>query len=289
MPDSTWKAFYWIFISSLFFSVMGVAVKFLSSDFSSNTLVFYRAFFNFILFLPLFLSPNFRIIKKGSRVLVFRGFFGFLGVSFHYYALKSLPLGVAYLIGYTAPLFVIVFSFIFLKESLSRGALFFIFVVFCGFFFISLPALSFTEGEVYYSLLSIIVAILGAVFAAAAYTAVRAAGQSFRPEMIVFYLCLVSTGLSLPYFLWQWEIPQNKEQVFLIFIMGISATFAQYALTKGYQFAKAGPVSVMSGMSALFSLLWGYLFFREILFFDQLIGGVLIFFGVSGLSLYKKH
>lgn len=285
------KAFYWIFLSSLCFSIMGITVKFLSTHFSPNSLVFYRSSLNLILFLPLFLNPHFRLIQKGSRVLLIRGFFGFCGVSLHFYALKNLPMGVAYLASYMAPLFVILFSFIFLKERLSKTALLFMGVVVIGFYFLSAPtwvtSTASPKNELY-PILPLLGAVLGSICAAAALTAVRAAGKNFKPELIVFYLSLVSVFLSFPGFFINFEPLQSSDDLFLILVMGGTATIAQVCLTKGYQFAKAGPVSVMSGMSSVFSLGWGYILFQEVLQTNQLFGAVLILIGVSGLSLRQS-
>ena len=109
-------------VAALQFSAMALFAKAASAHLSGPQVAWLR----FALGLPLVVVPLMRgqrLRPVDYRSLFLRGLFGSFAVLTYFLAIAHLPVGIATLLNNSSPLFVALFSFLFLREPLGRNTL----------------------------------------------------------------------------------------------------------------------------------------------------------------------
>jgi drug/metabolite transporter (DMT)-like permease len=286
--DEPGRALAWMAGAALCFSVSGYFVKNLATTgLPTMELVFYRSLINAGIMLFLMLKAGEPLVPKGDlQVLLLRGVAGFLSLACLFYSLSQLPLSIAMMIAWCSPIFVIFFSAAFLNETLGWPRLAWAAAAFYGLTLLVRPDSALEQGASF-PLRAVGIGLAGAASAGLAYVAVRAATARVGVNTIVFYFTGISTLISLPFIWADYQAPHD-EQITQILGMALSATAAQYMMTQGYRFAKAGVVSLMNLLTPAFSAIIGWLLLKESLSPGQFAGMVLIAGAILGLSWKKK-
>ncbi|MBL7714548.1 MAG: DMT family transporter [Bdellovibrionales bacterium] len=289
MQDQLGRSLFWMCLSAFFFSLMSLMVRWLSAEVPHATIVFFRSFTNFVI--SLILAWTFFRSERWHRnqlpLLIFRGLMGFIAVTCLFYAIQHIPLALSTLINWSSPVFVILFSWIFLKEKTSVRSIPWIVLSFLG--LISLvyqPEPTATSSVQPINQHALMIAWLGSAFAAAAYISVRAAATKIGVNTIILFFSGIGSLLGLP---WMWVVMQSSAPLTMLVtgklvLMGLLATCGQYCMTQGYRFSSAGKVSSMGLLNAAFGAIWGWTFFSEVLTPFQWFGAILIVLGVVGVA-----
>lgn len=271
------KGYILMFISAIFFSGMGVIVRY-TNDLPLFERVFFRNLVMLVIVSVLISTSgiSFFGLRKSRGHLVMRSLFGFLGVCLYFFTLSNIPLADAVTLNKLSPFFVVIAAAIFLKEKISPFHSVALVVVFTGVLLIVKPGFN---PELIPAL-----AGLGSAFCAGlAYTTIRHLGKTEHPFTIIFYFCSISTILSIPLMLMDFQIPSMKELLLLVGI-GFFASGGQFFMTLSYRYGEAGKVSILGYFTVIFSVVFGFLFFGEIP--DMLSGvGIILVIGTA-LVLY---
>jgi drug/metabolite transporter (DMT)-like permease len=281
------RGIFWLIFSGFSFSVMSLFFKNLSQTLSVSELVFYRSFSNFLFFFPVMLYRKDPLFPSGKRVLVIRSLAGLGGLACYIYALSVLPLSVAAMLNWSSPIFVIIFSSIFLKEKTHRQVLLWVLVSLIGLVLILRPDPQLQA--VALPLSGILIGVLGSAFAGIAYTAVRAASSRVSVYTIIVYFTALSTLISTPFFLKNFQ-NLDVSQMKGVLGMAVFAALGQLGLTQGFRLLKAGVASALGLNTVLFASLWGGWFFDETLDWVQWVGMGLLGLGIvlTGLKARAK-
>ena len=105
--------------------------------------------------------------------------------------------------------------------------------------------------------------VLGALFAAFAYVAVRKLGATEPPILVVFYFPAISVPVSLPFALSEWVWPDLQGWLLLLGV-GAATQTAQLALTKGLARERAGKATSVGYLQIAFALVFGAAFFGQV-------------------------
>lgn len=273
----------WMLTASIAFSTMFSLVKVVSSQIPVFEIVFFRSALSLVVVVAIMMirGESFKV-SSNKNVLILRGVAGFGGASCLFYALGHLPIGISSILQGCSPLFVIVFSRLFLKENVPGNSWIWIALSFCGVILISRPDLS-ESGASALPFVPVAIGILGAASGGLAYVAVRAATAQVSVNMIVLYFSGIATLLSLPLAARDFVWPEPEIWPHL-FAMGGVATLAQVAMTQGYRFAPAPLASTMSLVNAGIAALFGLIFFGEILLPVQWLGMAVLGCALTVLS-----
>lgn len=252
-------------IASLIFALMGAAAKLVGDNYTSIQIVFYRGLFasSFIIFTVL--GGN-KLSNQGGRfwLLMFRGLVGTLALYALFYNIKTIGLALSITYLQTAPIFVALFSWIFLKETIKWQGWLAIIIGFVGILVIFRP--DFDTG-----IKSNLLGLFNGISAGAAYTSVRELRKNYDNRSIVLSFAL--WGMLLPIvsmvlgeigiltsldfmisgFAWPW-----REQWWALLAVGVFALIGQILITKAYREEKAGLVSAIGYVNIPFSILIGY-------------------------------
>ncbi|MDW7651902.1 MAG: DMT family transporter [Bacillota bacterium] len=243
-------------LSSLFFAVMATLVK-LSGDLPTMEKVFFRNVVGFTASGFIIWRSRGSFFGTDKKALLFRSFFGFLGLVFYFYAIDSLPLGNAVILNQMNPFFVLILAFLFLRERIVGSQWVAIAIAITGVAFIVQPGGG-------YSLMPALVGLLSAVFAAAAYTVIRHLRLSDAPQTIVFYFTGFTTLATIPFLVFgQFAMP-NLNQLLALLGVGVTATAGQFLMTHAYRYCEAGDLSIYSYGNTVFAtflavIIWGEL------------------------------
>lgn len=246
--------------SAFFFSLMSVFVKLAGRGLPASHLVLGRSVVT--LALSYWVLRRAGLSARGvDRVrLALRGLFGFLALNCYFISLKQLPLADATVLQYSSPIFTALFAAIALGERLRPAEIGCVAVSFGGVLLVARPAFLFGAAGVPARPLA--VALAGSVLSAVAYVLVRQMRRTDRPEVVVFYLPLVTLPLSVPPVVAEATWPSPLGWLFL-FGIGVFTQAGQLFMTRALHVETASRASAMSFLQVVFAYLWGLLLFHE--------------------------
>ena len=263
------KGILFIILSALGFAFMSLFVK-LAGDLPSMQKSFFRNLVS--LFFAFYIIKKskigFKFKKENLLLLILRATFGTLGIVLNYYAIENLILSDATMLNKLSPFFVIIFSFIILKEKIKLWQILSILIAFLGSLFIINPNLiiGLLNNNVPTSSLNsfpALVGFLGAMCAGLAYTMVRF--LSLRGEkgpFIVFFFSCFSCLAILPFIIFNFS-PMSVSQTIYLLLAGLFASLGQFAITAAYANAPAKEISIFDYSQIIFSGILGYIVFNQ--------------------------
>jgi len=284
LNDNKPKAVLLMIISALGFSLMGVMVRY-----SGDLPVFEKVFFRNLvsLFIAFFVLKrlnghgNLFGRRENQKFLLSRSLLGLCGVILYFYAIDNLVLSDAFALNRISPFFILIFSWYFLKEIITKVHILSFVLVFLGATLIIKPQFN-------YSVIPAVSGLLSAVFAGGAYTLVRFLKNKERSATIVFYFSFVSVVGMIPLVFLDFKVPNLNQFLFLI-LTGVCAGIGQFGLTMAYKYAPASQVSVYSYTGIIFSGILGYLFWGELADITAIIGAVIIISMAIILFFYNQR
>ncbi|WP_185285748.1 DMT family transporter [Staphylococcus warneri] len=245
-----------ILISAIGFSFMSVFFR-LSGDLS----VFQKSLARNLvaMFIPLFFIFKYKQPMFGKLssqpLLISRSTLGLIGVLLNIYALDHMVLSDADTLMKLNPFWTILLCFIFLHEKVRKYQISAMIVAILGMLLIVKPEFS-------SSFIPALIGLLSGIFAASAYTCVRALSTREAPYTIVFYFSLFSVIVLIPFSIFTFE-PMSKLQLLYLFGAGLSAAVGQIGITLAYSFAAAKDISIFTYASIIFTAIFGFILFGE--------------------------
>lgn len=286
--NSKMKGIVAILISAIGFSFMAVFFR-LAGDLP----VFQKSLArNFVaMFIPLFFIIKFKqpfFGKLSSQpLLITRSILGLTGVLLNIYAIDHMVLSDADILMKLNPFWTILLSLIFLKEYIQKYQITAMLVAIVGMLFVVKPEFS-------SEILPALTGLLSGIFAASAYTAVRALSTREAPYTIVFYFSFFSVIALLPFVIFTYE-PMSRIQIIYLVLAGLSAAVGQIGITVAYSYAPAKDISIFTYASIIFTALIGFVLFKEAPDFYAVIGYIIILgasyymFEKARRSTYPEH
>jgi drug/metabolite transporter (DMT)-like permease len=261
----------YVLLSSIYFSFMNVAVKFLSGI-PSHELVFFRGVISLVItYLQL---KKMGVSPWGNRksILILRGVFGTTALLMYFYTLQKMPLATAITLQYLSPIFTVILATFILKEKTKMIQWFFFFVSFSGVIFIK----GFESTDNNYLFL---IGITAAVFSGLAYNMVRKLKDSDHALVVIFYFPLITIPVIGPYTLYNFVVPSGIEWLGIL-ALGLFTQLGQVYMTKAYQSEEFSKISNFNYLGIVYASSYGFLFFGEVLTWEMVFGILLIIFGV---------
>ncbi|MDU5709163.1 MAG: DMT family transporter [Veillonella sp.] len=268
------KGLIYALLSALLFSTMNVFVKLLGTNIPPGEIAFARGFFGTVAVLIIMYVKGIRFSKENRGLLVMRGLYG---------GLVHIKLSDATILFQTTGIFVFIFSALFLKESIPKGAGKWLGVILIAVLVMVNP-FSY-ESFSWYAL----VAILGAALAAAAYTTIRTIskrGKHSNFEIMAYFMItgmiagLVTTDKLV--------MPQGTDWLIIFAIGGISVV-AQFFLTGAFVTTNAVVAQFLQYVGVFISSFYGFLIFGESLSIATVGAGIAMFISSVMLARLKEQ
>jgi len=277
------KGILFILLAGAGFALMGLFV-----NLAGNVPTMQKAFFRNIV--PVFIAGvglkragEAIQVNKGDLIfLILRASFGTAGIICNFYALDHMKLSDANMLNKLSPFFVIIFSFIILKEKISIFQGIAVFGAFVGAMFIIKPT-----GDV--TMFPALIGALGGVGAGAAYTMVRILGKRrVNGKLIVFFFSAFSCLICLPFLIVQFT-PMSLYQTLILILSGIAAAVGQLAITKAYFYAPAKEISIYDYNQIIISTVLGFIFLNQLPDIYSFLGYIIIFGMGIWMYFYNRN
>ena len=272
VSDKT-KGIFWMLVSVLGFTFMGIAVKYLPRI-PTYEKVFFRNSVSFI-------TSAYILYKQKESIKVAKQHIPFIGMVANFYALENLTMAEANMLNKLSPVFVTICACIFLKERVDKKQVIGIILMLIAVIFVIKPSFS---PEVIPSLAG----LFSAVLAGFSYTIIRYLYGKVKAEINVFYFSLLSVICTFPLMMLNFIKPNLFETFMLIVGIGVSAAMGQFGLTYAYTFAPASEVSIYNYVIIITSMLMDYILFSTIPDLFSFIGGLIIMSTAIYLYLHNR-
>lgn len=260
MIKSKNKAIIYILLSAFSFAFMFAFVR-MAGDLPTTQKTFFRNFVALFFAIGILKKNHIKFEVKGKEnnfVIFVRAAAGTAGMLGNFYAIDHMVLSDASMLNKMSPFFVIVFSYIFLKEKLTFFQLATVIGAFIGSLFIIKPSFAGTE------VLPALVGFLGGMGAGLAYTCVRYLGQhGVKGPVIVAYFSGFSCLVTLPFLIFDYH-PMSITQLLCLIGAGAAAAGGQFSITAAYSHAPAKEISVYDYSQLIFTTTLGFFFFGDI-------------------------
>ena len=281
-----YKSILYMLFASFLSAFTGLFTKMITMEISSLEAVFFRNLIGLmVVSFAIYKHPT--KSKGGKATLLFvRGFLGFVGILLFFYSIQTIPLGIAITLNKTSPIFGALFSFLFLKEYITKYQILAMLIAFFGVMFILFP------GTFEFDI-NMFLAVLGGLVAGLAYTSIRSLKGFYDTKEILFSFSLI--GCLFPFILLVISafitIPKGFEFAFSDFIipdfnlsllilgLGLSGVLSQYFMTKAYENIKTGIAGTIGYTSIPFAIFLGVLLGDDIPNILTFLGIILIVFG----------
>ena len=277
------KGILFILISAYCFSLMNMFVK-LSGDLPSMQKSFFRNLVALLVAAIMLRQSHlpFRWQKGNLGLLIVRASFGTLGILCNFYAISNMNLADASMLNKLSPFFVILFSYLFLKEKVTPTQALCVITAFIGSMFIIKPGFAFG------SPLPAIAGFIGGLGAGAAYTAVRALSlKGEKGPFIVFFFSAFSCLVTLPALLFHYT-PMTGKQLLFLLLAGICASGGQFGITAAYANAPGREISIYDYTIVIFAGIWSFLLWGDLPDILSIAGYVIIFGASLFMFLYNR-
>ncbi len=249
----------YILCSAFCFALMNVFVR-LAGNLPSVQKSFFRnlAAFFFTLFILEKDGIKAGCERKNRKDLLLRSVFGTVGILCNFYAVDHLVLSDASMLNKMSPFFVVIGSYLILKEKVALSQALIVVGAFAGSLLVIKPVFSNID------LLPSLIGLAGGFSAGIAYTYVRKLQlHGEKGPFIVCFFSLFSCAVTLPFLIFDYH-PMNGEQTLFLLLAGMAAAGGQFGITAAYGCAPAREISVYDYSQIIFSAFLGFVLFGQI-------------------------
>ncbi len=292
------KGIIYIILSGICFVIVNFFVKILGAGdqqdvianiqhYPAHELVLARSIVSFVMSLVIIKYRKLPVFVKNKKWLLIRGLSGTIALTLFFYTFQHMPMAIATIIQYLAPIFTVILALIILKEKVKTIQWIFILLSFSGVGLIAFDKFL-GDSTLNFSFFHIGVGMISAVFSGLAYTAVIKLKKTDAPITIVLYFPMIAIPLMTIFCFWSFTFPSGIEWLLLL-TLGIFTQFAQIFLTKALHLGSAATITPFQYLGAIYMFLIGYFVFDEKLSFIVNIGIILVLSGVLLNTVFGKR
>ncbi|MHB8301738.1 MAG: DMT family transporter [Acidobacteriaceae bacterium] len=242
----------------------------------TGTIVFFQNFVSLLLFLPWVFRHGTGSIKT-SRIgmHILRACAGLLSQVLMFAAVKKMPLMNAVLLTNSAPLFIPLITWVWLKEKIGGIVWASLLVGFVGVVMILKPSAALISNP------AALIATSAAVFSAFALVTVNRLSTTETTQRILFYYFLISSLVTAPFAMVTGHILQPRPTREWLYLVGIGVFMAasQLLIILAYRHASAGRIAPFNYSVVVFSGLIGWLVWKNAPDLLSLFGVILVTVG----------
>jgi len=225
--------------STLLFATMGMCVKFVSAEYSTGEIVFYRGLVGAAMMLMLARMRGSTLKTRLPSMHFWRSLSGVSALGLWFYAIGELPLATAFTLNYMAPIWMVVFliggSVLFSHAKVHANLVATILMGFAGVVCVLQPTLA--SNQAWGALMGLLSGLLTGI----AYIQVAALGRAGEPEdRVVFYFSLgsIACGAAATSLFSEWH-QHSLTGLGLLLAVGLLATLAQLIPDEGNRAVEA--------------------------------------------------
>ncbi|MBD3305449.1 EamA family transporter [candidate division KSB3 bacterium] len=241
-----------ILVAAVCFYMETVAVRWATFDavaLDSSFLAFSRFFLGFLV-VGVSLLIKWKLPRpRQYRFLLGRAFTNVLAVLFFFKAVALTTLAEANILNQTAPIFIAIISWMFIKEQRDLMASIMTVIAFCGIFLVVSPGDLGIQVNTLWGLAS-------GVMAGITITCLNLTRQHNDSETILFIVFAIGAAILLIVFGHRFHLPNTKELYYFLMCGGMGI-IGQYLLTMGFRYVTAVKGSILLSIRILIAAIAG--------------------------------
>jgi drug/metabolite transporter (DMT)-like permease len=273
------RALWMLVLSSVCFGVMAFAAKLAAGTGMGGAQVAAVRFASGLL--PLLFVASIRrqaLTWQRLDLLVYRGVFGGIAVLLYFLAIDHVPVGLATLLNYTAPIFSTFFAARFIGEPAQRGALPALAIALAGVFLVvrshsDVPGLGALLGP------WTLAGLFSAVLSGAAVTAIRVARRTESSWAVYTSFNALGLVATAPFAIAAWRAPTMAGWGWLLAV-GVTSMVAQLLMTHAYRWVDNLRAGVVAQLAVFVAMAFGATFLGEPVTTGTVVGSILTVAGV---------
>lgn len=271
------RAILWMMLGTLMFSIMTGLIKALAAHYDSFQISFFRAFFAFLVFLPVGLLQGWSSVRTSCPLLhIRRGLIGTSSMLTGYYAVAHLPLALSTSISFAAPLFLVVLAVLALGEVVRWRRWLATAIGFVGVLVMVRPGNGVEPAA--------LIGLAAAALSATSVVVTKKMPVSESQITILIWATLVSSVACLPFALWRWT-PPDMADFWLLASVGLVGAAGQAIWLHSYRLGEVSAVGPVDYTRLVFATILGILWFGEWPDTWTMIGAAIII----GSTTYIAH
>jgi len=270
-------------VGTLFFSAMSVFAKLAGERLPTMELVLARVVVTLIMSWWAIRGLGIHPWGHNKKLLLLRGFAGFMGLSCYFYAITHLPLADATVIQFCNPMLAALIAVFALNEPFRMVDVIATLCSMVGVVLVAQPTFLFAAGAAL-DPLAVLIGVIGAIFSAIAYVVIRRLGSTEHHMVVVLYFPLVTGPASLPFLAIEGLVLPHGLEWLLLLGIGIAAQLGQIEITKGFKLEAAGRASSVTYIQIVLAYTWGVLLFGEYPNALSILGALLVVVGVFSVT-----
>ncbi len=267
--------------ASLLFALMGVCVKFASTQYSAGEMVFYRALVGALFIFGMTRWRGESLATKVPAMHFWRSASGVLSLMLWFYAIGGLPLATAMTLNYMSAVWMALFliggSVVAGSARVDGRLVAAVLLGFAGVVLMLRPTVA--QQQLWHGLIG----LLSGMLAALAYLQVTTLGRAGEPEQrIVFYFSIGGLAAGALWMLVEGASAHTARGLALLLAIGLLATAAQMMMTRAYRIGRTLANASLQYLGIVFAFAFGVLLFNDPVTASALAGMALI----VGAGLY---
>jgi drug/metabolite transporter (DMT)-like permease len=244
-----------IVLAFLFVAIMSAFGK--AAGVSTSAIVFFQNFISLLLFLPWALHHGVSELKTKHLLLHgVRGLGGVLSQALMFIAILKMPLMNTVLLSNSAPLFIPLIAWIWLREKITASTAISLAVGFVGVLLILKPGMSLLRNP------AALLATAAAACSAIALVTVNRLSSTDPTDRILFYYFLIASILTAPFLPFGWRWPSDRQWLFLLGI-GLCQAASQLFIILAYRHARPGRIAPFNYSVVVFSGVIGWIVWHD--------------------------
>lgn len=258
------------------------ASKYIAADVHVSAIVLSQYTLALLILMPwLWRQQVKQLATQHLKAHLVRGLGGWLCFYTFYLALEHIPLVDASLLRHSAPLFVPLIAWLWLRVSVEKSRWLPMLVGFIGIAIILRPSSAPSQWH--------IVGLVSGLTLALSMVGTRVLSRTESSSKILFYYNFISVLLSLPLAIYNWQSIPLWTLPYLLYI-GMSVFLAMWFYTKAYSYAKASVISPIGYFSVVNAGLFGWFIWDHVPDTIALIGiAVVISAGLISVFLSARE
>lgn len=256
--------------SALLTAVAAVLIRW--TPVPTSTLLFFRFAICSLVILPFLWQRKVVLTPPSLRKHTFRALIGLLSMACYFYSVQHLSVMNAITLANTAPLFLPLVIFFWLKKIVPKVRFLALLIGFLGVVVILRPSPDM-------QISAALVGLIGGLCSSLVQIGVRQLSKTESTETILAHYFVIATVVIFFPMIYFWEPIANPMLWLNLALMGVISLVYQYCFTKSLSVAGATKVSAVNYLSVPFGGLLGWWLFNEQPPFWVLIGTSLIIVG----------
>jgi len=262
-------------VCSLVFALMALIAKAAAARLPGSQVAFVRFLLGLLACAAISVRRPLR--ARNKRGLFLRGVFGGAAVLCYFITIEHLPVGVATLMNYTAPVFTAFWAALFLREPLSAASVAALALATCGVALVSLGTARLQPvGAGHW----FVVGALSAILSGAAVAVIREVRKTDGAWEIFAAFCAAGAVIAGIPAVRGW-IPPTGREWWLLVAVGLLSVIAQVGFTWSLRYIRAAPAGIIQQLTPVAALALGWLVYGDRISAMSALGAAIALSGVS--------